>query len=81
MRHHKTIISDAGGPNELAQLISARLEGDREVLRKRVWAWFRSGSIPGEYWSLLSDLGVASVWELSVAAASKKLPISRGEAA
>lgn len=74
MRDHVQIITDAGGPAKLAPLIVPDLGGDAELVRKRVWAWFNSRSIPGEYWPLLSDKGVATVEELAAAAEAKKLP-------
>jgi hypothetical protein len=74
MRTHQEVISEAGGAHVLAQLIAENVSGEVELLRKRVWAWVRSDSIPGEYWALLADKGVATVNELAEAAEAKKLP-------
>lgn len=41
-------------------------------MQKRVRAWAVTGSIPGEYWSLLERLGLATVEELAAAAAARK---------
>lgn len=74
MRTHIQIITDATGPHGLAQIIAPIIGGDPEVVRKRVWAWNKAESIPGEYWALLERSGVATVAELSEAAEARKLP-------
>ena len=72
MRSHKKIIADAGGPHQVARLIQQGVEADEVTLQKRVRAWDVSDSIPGEYWALLSDKGVATLDELAQAAGVRK---------
>ena len=74
MRTHQQVITEAGGAHVLAQQIANSVDGEVELLRKRIWAWFRGDSIPGEYWALMADKGVATVIELAEAAEAKKLP-------
>jgi len=74
MRTHPQIISDLGGPLKVAGLVHADIGGDFEVVRKRVHAWNASGSIPGEYWTLLERSGAVSVAELAKAAERRKFP-------
>ena len=72
MRTHKQIIADAGGPHQVARLIQQGVEADETTLQKRVRAWDVSDSIPGEYWALLADKGVAGLEELAQAAGARK---------
>ena len=74
MRTHQQVITEAGGAHVVALLINESVVGEAELLRKRVWAWFRGDSIPGEYWALMADKGLATVIELAEAAEAKKLP-------
>lgn len=73
MRTHSEVIEAAGGAHQLAQLITPILGAEAEVIRKRVWAWVKADSIPGEYWALLARSGVAEVSELAEAAEARKL--------
>lgn len=73
MRTHSEVIEAAGGAHQLAQLIAPILGADGEVVRKRVWAWVKADSIPGEYWALLARSGIAEVSELAEAAEARKL--------
>lgn len=73
MRSHAQIIADAGGPHRLARTLHPFLTIDEPTLQKRVRAWaVDPPSIPGEYWKLLSSLGIAQLDELAVAAARRK---------
>ena len=72
MRSHTDIIKDAGGPHAVARLLAEKIETDLPTLESRVRGWNLSKSIPGEYWPLLEALGVASLSEFAVAAASRK---------
>lgn len=73
MRTHSEVIEAAGGAHALAQIITPMLGADAEVIRKRVWAWVKGDSIPGEYWALLARCGIAEVAELAEAAEARKL--------
>jgi len=72
MRDHATIIREAGGPAKVARGLHDRLGGSIAGLQYRVRGWVQQSSIPGEYWGLLSDLGVASLDELATAAARRR---------
>ena len=82
MRTHAQIIADAEGHHGLTRLLLPHLpEQDEVTLRKRVLAWARTDSIPGEYWSLLAQIGVAPMDELADAAARRKnIPAPSGDA-
>lgn len=81
MRTHSQIITDAGGPHAIAKLILPHVEADEVTLQKRVRAWAVSKSIPGEYWSLLDRLSLATMVEMAGDAAARKgiaLPANTG---
>lgn len=81
MRTHAQIIADAGGHHGLTRSLLPNLPDQDEVtLRKRVLAWARTDSIPGEYWSLLAHIGIAPMDELTGAAARRKnIPITAND--
>ena len=72
MRSHSQIIDDAAGPHAVARVVHPHVEADEVTVQTRVRAWAITGSIPGEYWTLLERLGLATVAELAAAAAARK---------
>jgi len=82
MRTHAQIIADAGGHHGLTRSLLPHLPDQDEVtLRKRVLAWARTDSIPGEYWALLAQIDVAPMDELAEAAARRKnIPATANDA-
>lgn len=74
MRSHHVILKDANGPHAVAQLLADKSGEPLSTVQSRVRGWSLQDSIPGEYWPILSDLGIASLEELAGAAEAKKLP-------
>ena len=79
MRSHRQIIDDAGGASALAAEVFPHLPtgrwSDARALANTVQAWKRQaggkGSIPSEYWAILSAQKVASLDELAAGAAQR----------
>lgn len=66
MRTHRDVIRDGGGVAAFARKLS--------LSRKptTVQSWWQRGSIPGEYWLLISQLELASLPELALAASIRQ---------
>ena len=74
MKTHHEIIKSAGGPHALAERVHERAGGELATVQSRVRGWSMQSSIPGEYWPLMVELGVATLGDLAAAAEARKLP-------
>lgn len=70
MRSHAQIISEAGGPTRLANLLG--------LAPGTVKQWRRTSSIPGAYWKALKVAGLATLDELASASAKLTGPVGHG---
>jgi uncharacterized protein YjcR len=66
MRTHSQIVAAAGRAEEIAIR--------RGVSVHTVRSWAQRDSIPGEHWAGFAEDGHATLEELAVAAAAKKMP-------
>ena len=66
MRTHRDVIRDGGGVAAFARHVG--------LSRKptTVQSWWQRDSIPGEYWLLISELRLASLAELALAASIRR---------
>lgn len=68
MRTHKDIVQARGA----SQLVRDLAEKGVRVHQSTPQRWAERDSIPGEYWKVLSDMGLASLDELAGAASQKQ---------
>jgi hypothetical protein len=66
MRTHAAIVAAAGKPEDIAV--------SRSVSVHTVRSWMQRDSIPAEHWAGFADDGHASLEELALAAAARKVP-------